>query len=1507
MAYSNIHSLLYFTFIPECGFPTLKKQSTTHSTTGMLEDNDPSTSVRTPTPSVTDDDTIKNEDPPSEVSQLRRPSLKINLQSLESMPVLLSPRTDAVTSEHGYFDVKGSKGSGEKLSQMDYNADSRTRIARGRPRGRSQSRPQPPTIQGKHSSSGSTRNFRQGHSGSSFSNQRNKMSILKNNLDMTHSQSQYQQQEKVYLNGITRYQNKYHRDDDYYYDRLISSDEEADEQTEGETEQEDEYEEESGSGHELVLPGSGVSAQKQALRALGKQVGIADSFYEQRSEYSLDPDALLDLMDHNRDIQFHNTEDNDKVVERLQWQAILDSVLTGDVVTGEKTKMLKPMSESENYLRASYKEELWPGIRAKLFGRTEEEQKRLVMYHRELVDDVLNDIMSFKLNLPSEIEDKSYAEKVKYAKEKVDGILQRYDQCQELWRTSTEMETDKPLCAKVEFVSRINALTAWSSVSAAIDWEASVLRMWVGNDELDVLKPNIVEEPVEAKNIEGVDPTETQNPAILKDERSFVERMMKEKDTEEVFSKRLFQGLNHWILKAKESYLAYHKYFDLLGLPSYLDDLFRLAGFPSKLMKEFIKMRLAYARKVRNPTLMMIDQTLEGLKVYLKLALEIRISFIEYCAPEEGWISQLDYQDKEFDDAILKCVAYYVQLLNRKLLDSPKTSSSKVKTFRTFREPEVLENEWRFLRNVGCYIDGGAAEIAKQFATLTTRIATRLNHYVQSQLQGPPYDEKGIDNQKMIRWYMSAMENYGQLRRRLIRFSGILSASYQNCLQIDLIDYRTKKFLALLQESNHALYYSKALAEQGVYIFASESLADRPYEVERILKASHLGADISSIPERHLAVVDNYNYYSHTYAAPLTATTSSLSSESAKGHDYVLVITPANAMLWDGIVVPFEKSHLPFTRPKVGQATMLIKGEDGEKGDLNRCGEWFRKCVGDTVGRVLRKGCSIDSVDRELRTTNLQFFRMTTATIDAAPRIRSQCRAVNDCQELAHNFFIYVRDLGRDAARNLNQQRRTAVVLRLINMSIEWLSFIVDDCVPTDPKTFRWCVTALEFAMDVTRGFNILTLNSEDFYRLKTKVAACMSLLISHFDIMGARTKELQRERMLHYQAVPGKDMFTLDDASLRSLRKHMMGQIAQIEEHRRELQVEQQSVGRVLDATDSENQFLTYLASSFSSLSIRWQKGKYLGGGTFGSVYESVNLDTGGPMAVKEIKFQNRQTIKKIVPAVKNEMTVLQMLSHPNIVQFFGVEVHRDRVYIFMEYCNGGSLAGLLEYGRIEDEAIIQLYTLQMLEGLAYLHKYGVIHGDIKPENILLDHMGVIKFIDFGSSKIIPMNGSAGSSPNPNEEGSGEFTKRSPPSQTSPQMSIDLIVKRTKTMTGTPMYMSPEAIKGSDTSKIGAIDIWALGCCVLEMATGRRPWANLDNEFAVMYHIAAGDIPQFPEANELSQQGQECLAKCLITDPDKRYTAADLLQDPWIQAIRKEAFGDSTDTSSETLDTPTN
>jgi len=165
---------------------------------------------------------------------------------------------------------------------------------------------------------------------------------------------------------------------------------------------------------------------------------------------------------------------------------------------------------------------------------------------------------------------------------------------------------------------------------------------------------------------------------------------------------------------------------------------------------------------------------------------------------------------------------------------------------------------------------------------------------------------------------------------------------------------------------------------------------------------------------------------------------------------------------------------------------------------------------------------------------------------------------------------------------------------------------------------------------------------------------------------------------------------------------------------------------------------------------------------------------------------------------------------------------------------------------------------------------------------DILLDHNGVIKYVDFGAAKVIARQGR---------------TLVHGPATSKP----------TGSMTGTPMYMSPEVIKGENPGHAGAVDIWSLGCVILEMVTGRRPWSNLDNEWAIMYNIAQGNPPQLPSPDQLSPQGIDFLKRCFVRDPRKRASAVELLQHEWIMAIRNQVVEPPTpsDSGSSVQTTP--
>lgn len=634
-----------------------------------------------------------------------------------------------------------------------------------------------------------------------------------------------------------------------------------------------------------------------------------------------------------------------------------------------------------------------------------------------------------------------------------------------------------------------------------------------------------------------------------------------------------------------------------------------------------------------------------------------------------------------------------------------------------------------------------------------------------------------------------------------------------------------------LEETGHFLVFTRTYEKYGIYTIADPSLMNDPVKIKDLISGY-------CRPQEQLEEIDSPSY--------------------------VFIFCIQEPLVWEGEIFNVE---VPYSEIDIRPGRMRLVSE-GDSSELKKTRQAVSKLMeGSDILVAVEARCAIPRVNHEFARIRRLVYRLSVSVLNGVTNMRYKLRPY-ECQENVNSLFMFAREFSQRGISVMESNKRGSIAIKLINLCIEWVSFICDDCLPSDYRAFRWTVVAMEFAMVMTRGVNIVAISDDQFAKLRAKVADCVTLLISHFDIMGARSRAAEQRllsRSVFDKRLANVDMS--DDEELFDLVKEgTLKKLKEIDEKR-----EHMVGGKVLDDTNTDTDFLDFVANSFSNVSIRWQQGRFIGAGAFGSVYAAVNLDTGGVMAVKEIRLQDSQSIRHVLKSIKDEMMVLEILNHPNVVQYYGVEVHRDKIFIFMEYCQGGSLAGLLEYGRIEDEQVIQVYTLQMLEGLAYLHSCGVVHRDIKPENILLDHMGVVKFVDFGAAKVIARTGKTirGSA----AIGIGAKTKLN-------------------SMTGTPMYMSPEVITGQDTGRQGSIDIWSTGCCVLEMATGRRPWANLDNEWAIMYHIAAGHLPQLPSPDQLSEEGRQFLMRSLERDPNKRPSAIELLNDPWIVNIRNIVLG---------------
>lgn len=280
------------------------------------------------------------------------------------------------------------------------------------------------------------------------------------------------------------------------------------------------------------------------------------------------------------------------------------------------------------------------------------------------------------------------------------------------------------------------------------------------------------------------------------------------------------------------------------------------------------------------------------------------------------------------------------------------------------------------------------------------------------------------------------------------------------------------------------------------------------------------------------------------------------------------------------------------------------------------------------------------------------------------------------------------------------------------------------------------------------------------------------------------------------------------------------------------------------------------------------WIKGELIGIGKFGKVYVAMNVTTGDLIAVKQMsinhKFLNRRETNDIVDTFKAEVDSLKDLDHVNIVQYLGFEIKDNTYSIFLEYVSGGSIGHLLrKYGRFE-EPLVKYLTIQMLEGLNYIHSKGILHRDLKADNLLLEVDGALKISDFGISK----------------------------------KAKDIYTSQSKlNFQGTIFWMAPEII--NDTHGVGynaKVDIWALGCVVLEMFSGERPWSKYEGE-GVLYKLGKEkEAPPIKKEirKEISRLGKTFMERCFEIDATKRPTAQQLLDDAFCVVDSEFNFADT-------------
>uniref|UniRef100_A0A671XUY2 Mitogen-activated protein kinase kinase kinase 4 n=1 Tax=Sparus aurata TaxID=8175 RepID=A0A671XUY2_SPAAU len=953
-----------------------------------------------------------------------------------------------------------------------------------------------------------------------------------------------------------------------------------------------------------------------------------------------------------------------------------------------------------------------------------------------------------------------------------------------------------------------------------------------------------------------------------------------------------------------------------MDLPSFRPAFLVLCRVLLNVIHECLKLRLEQ-RPAGEPSLLSIKQLVRECKEVLKggLLMKQYYQFMLRGVVTDDQGLQTNANMDEFEEDLHKMLVVYFDYMHSwiQMLQQLPQASHSLKN--------LLEEEWNFTKVITPYIRGGEAQSGKLFCDIAGMLLKSTGEFLDAGLQKSDNEfwESADDStasdeirRSVIETSRSLKELFHEARERASKalgFAKMLRKDLEVAADFSITNGVTC-LLEALKKRNHVKVQIPGLEE--LQVFVPCGLRDQRPLILQLLNAA-AGKDCSKEPDE-IAEDEAYLLMSKHGAG-----------DSATDSDWAQ---------WDGELlklVPQMEAVDTLRAMKVENMLLIVM----QSAHLVAQRKAFQQSMEDVLTLSREQTSSqplIASALEELKDEALQLcIKISTAIDRVEYMFTTEFEAEVEESESAtlHQYYReamiqgynFAFEYHKEVVRLMSGEFRQRIGERYIAFARKWMTYVLTKCESGRGTKPRWATQGFDFLQAIEPAF-ISALPEDDFLNLQALMNECIGHVIGkpHSPVTGLyiaprnspRPVKVPRchsdppnpnlfipnaegfrgssfhenDRLssvaaeLHFKSLsrhssPTEDREepsypkgdpnsaarrswelrtfisqSKDTAARQSPMEAVRRSIRKFEDKRYAVMKQRNIIGQVCHTPKSYDNVMHV---GLRKVTFKWQRGNKIGEGQYGKVYTCINVDTGELMAMKEIRFQpnDHKTIKETA----DELKIFEGIKHPNLVRYFGVELHREEMYIFMEYCDEGTLEEVSRLGL--QEHVIRLYSKQITTAINVLHEHGIVHRDIKGANIFLTSSGLIKLGDFGCS--VKLRNNTHTMP-------GEVNST----------------------LGTAAYMAPEVITRAKGEGHGrAADIWSLGCVLIEMVTGKRPWHEYEHNFQIMYKVGMGHKPPIPE--KLSTEGKDFLGHCLESEPKRRWTASMLLDHPFVKVCTDE------------------